>query len=270
MGKVVVITGASSGMGFETLKTLVEEGETVYGTGRKDEDLEKIREVGGLPLKVEMTEFKSIDLAVSKVIDEQSRIDVLINNAGYGLYGAVEEVPVQIAKHQFEVNLFGLAKITQLVIPHMRNNGSGTIINISSMGGKIYTPFGAWYHATKHALEGWSDCLRLELKAFNIKVVIIEPGAIHTPWSNLMHDNLMKYSGNGPYAKIVKKMADTTTDAYKKSSPPSVVAKAVSKAINSKNPKTRYAVGKNAKLLIFIRTKLGDRLFDKLISRMIS
>ena len=266
-----MITGASSGIGFATLTQLVGEGHTVYGTARKKEDLATITKAGGKPLVMEMTDYATIQAGVDTVIKQEKRIDVLFNNAGYGLYGAVEDVPIEAAKHQFDVNLFGLARITQLVTPYMREAKSGMVINTSSMGGKMYTPFGAWYHATKHALEGWSDCLRFELKHFGIKVVIIEPGAISTPWGSLMRDNLMKYSGKSVYKKYAEKMVKATDGSYKDGggSDPSVIARVVSLAIASKNPKTRYAAGKSAKIAIFARTKMGDRFFDKIIDILI-
>jgi len=199
------------------------------------------------------------------------RLDVLHNNAGYGLYGSVEETPIEAAKHQFDVNLFGLARITQLVIPHMRKQQSGTIINTSSMGGKIYMPFGGWYHASKHALEGWSDCLRLELRHFGIDVVVIEPGTIQTPWNDRMQNNLENYSGGGPYKEYAIQFLDRSKRASEKSegSPPSVIAETVLEIIETEKPKTRYARGKYAKLLIFLRTKLGDRVFDWVIGQMV-
>lgn len=152
----------------------------------------------------------------------------------------------------------------------MRANGSGLIINTSSMGGKIYTPLGAWYHATKHALEGWSDCLRLELKKFNIKVVIIEPGLIKTAWGDIAADNIERTSEKGPYAEFARKRAQNIRKTYnpdKSASDPNVVANAVAKAINSNRPKTRYIAGKYARTLIYIRKYLGDRVFDYIILR---
>ena len=267
MRKVILITGASSGIGFATLEQLVSEGHLVYGTGRKDIDLKKIDAAGARPLKVEMIDYSSIEKAIKNVITEQKRIDVLVNNAGYGLYGAVEDVPIDAAKHQFEVNLFGLARITQLVTPIMRKQKSGTIINISSMGGKIYTPLGAWYHASKHALEGWSDCLRFELKPFGVNVVIIEPGAISTPWGNTMYDSMAKYSAKFAYRTLVKSMQKATENSYKKQngSKPAVVANTISKALASDNPKARYAVGKYAKSSLLARRILTDTWFDRVV-----
>ena len=139
-----------------------------------------------------------IQSVVEKILSEQSRIDVLVNNAGYAVYGAVEEVSLDDARHQFEVNLFGLAALTQKILPHMRQRQSGLIINVSSIGGKVYTPLGAWYHATKHALEGWSDSLRVETKKFGIKVSIIEPGAIQTEFSDVMENPCLLYTSPSP------------------------------------------------------------------------
>ena len=132
------------------------------------------------PVEMDISKGGDNERAVPRIVESEGRIDVLINNAGFGLYGTVEDVPLDDARYQFEVNLFGLAHLTQLVLPHMRAQGAGRIVNISSMGGRIFTPFGAWYHATKHALEGWSDCLRIEAAPFNIQVVLIQPGGIRT------------------------------------------------------------------------------------------
>ena len=271
MKKIIIITGATSGMGLETLKLLAKNGHTVYGTARKKEDFKTIEEAGGKPLQADMNDYESLEKAVETIIKEEGRIDVLDNNAGYGLYGTVEEIPLKDAKNQLEVNLFGLARLTQLVIPHMRAQKSGTIINISSMGGKIYTPFGAWYHASKHALEGFSDCLRLELRHFGIHVVVVEPGSIATPWNDIMRKNLEKYSTSGPYKETAENFIARSERSSKtnEGSPPSIIADVILKIVNARKPKTRYVAGKYAKLLISIRKFLGDRIYDKVIDRMI-
>jgi NAD(P)-dependent dehydrogenase (short-subunit alcohol dehydrogenase family) len=268
MNKVIFVTGASSGIGKATAIKLSNQGHTVYGSVRDLNDLKDHEKIN--PIVLDMTDYKSLDKAVDTIIKAEGKIDVLFNNAGYGLYGTVEETSIEDAKKQFEVNLFGLARLTQLVLPHMRANGSGKIINTSSMGGRIYTPLGAWYHATKHALEGWSDCLRLELKQFNIKVVIIEPGVIKTPWGSIAADNIERTSEKGPYADFAKKTAENMRKTYNPKnsiSNPEVVAETVSKAINSSRPKTRYVTGKYARTLMFIRKYFGDRVFDYVILR---
>ena len=263
--KVILITGASSGMGKETALKLIKEGHIVYGAARRVEKMQALVDAGGHALKMDVTNDEQMEAGVNQVIKEQGKIDVLVNNAGYAIYGSVEETSIADARRQFEVNIFGLARLTQLVLPHMRKQQSGKIINISSMGGKIYTPLGAWYHATKHALEGWSDCLRIELKPFNIEVVIILPGAIATEFGDVMLDPMLERSANGPYRSITQAVAKTVKASYEKagaSSPPSVIADAISSAIRSSRPKTRYVAGKLAKPLMFIRKYFGDRFFD--------
>jgi NAD(P)-dependent dehydrogenase (short-subunit alcohol dehydrogenase family) len=269
--KVVLITGASSGIGKETALTLIGEGHVVYGAARRVEKMQDLVDAGGQAFEVDVTDQGSINRAVEQVTREQGRIDVLVNNAGYAIYGAVEDTRLEDARRQFEVNLFGLAAITKQVLPIMRAQRSGTIINISSMGGKIYTPLGAWYHATKHALEGWSDCLRLEVMPFGIDVVIIEPGIITTEFGDVMVEPMLDRSGNGPYADMAKAVADATKASYEKGggSPPSVIAHVVFKAIEAERPKTRYVAGKFARPLITARTWLSDRTFDKLVMSQI-
>lgn len=266
--KVILITGASSGIGKETALRLIREGNTVYGAARRVERMKDLQQAGGYAIAMDVTDDQSIQEGLAQVIKEQGQVDVLVNNAGYAIYGSVEETSIDDARRQFEVNLFGLARLTQLVLPHMRAAKRGTIINISSMGGKVYFPLGAWYHGTKHALEGWSDSLRLELKQFGIDVVIIEPGAIKTEFGEVMTAPMMERSSEGPYAKITKVMEKAVTDSYEKpnsSSPPSVIAHVISKAIKAKKPKTRYVAGKMAKPMMWIRKYLGDRVYDKAV-----
>lgn len=268
MKKVILITGASSGIGKDAALQLLQEGHIVYGTARRVAPMADIEKAGGYVLPMDVTAPDQIQATVRQIIDEQGRIDVLFNNAGYGLYGAVETVSLEDARQQFEVNLFGLAEVTKAVLPHMREQKSGTIINTSSMGGKIYTPLGAWYHATKHALEGWSDCLRLELKPFNIHVVVIEPGGIATEFGEVLYQPMLDRSQGTPYESMSEQVANSTKEMYDKEgqlSPPSVISNLVSKAVNSDKPKTRYVAGKFAKPMMFIRKYFGDRIFDKII-----
>ena len=270
--KVILITGASSGIGKVTVEKLLAEGHIVYSAARRVEQMEDLKESGAHVLKMDVTNENDLKEGVEQVLQEQGRIDVLFNNAGYGLYGAVEDIPLQDVQRQFEVNLFGLVRLTQLVLPSMRARKKGTIINTSSVGGIIYTPLGAWYHATKHALEGWSDCLRLELSAFNIDIVVIQPGLIETAFADVLSAPMLKYSADGPYGQLAKRVAEALRKSYESGggSPASVIADVVSKAVGAQKPKTRYAAGKYAKLMIFIRKYFGDRVFDKVVMSQMS
>lgn len=265
--KVILVTGASSGIGKVSALQLVKEGHVVYGAARRIDKMQDIIEAGGKAIQMDVTQAENVKRAVDEIIENEGRIDVLFNNAGYAVYGAVETVSIEDAKKQFEVNIFGLANITKEVLPHMRKQKSGSIINTSSMGGKMYTPLGAWYHATKHALEGWSDCLRLELKPFGIDVVIIEPGGIKTEFADVLYQPMIERAKGSPYEDISNKLAKSTMELYSKNqlSPPSVIASVVSKAVSAKKPKTRYVAGKFAKPMLFIRKYFGDRVFDKII-----
>jgi NAD(P)-dependent dehydrogenase (short-subunit alcohol dehydrogenase family) len=258
-------------MGKDFALALLKKGHIVYGLARRVEKMQDILEAGGKALSMDVTDEDQIQKAVDQVVGEQGRIDVLINNAGYAVYGTVEEVPIDIARRQFEVNIFGLASLTQKVIPLMREQGSGRIINISSMGGKMYTPMGAWYHATKHALEGWSDCLRIELKAFGIDVVIVEPGGIATEFGDVFKQQLQGDVENGPYADALQKIIKSTADMNEKGqlSPPGVITDLIDKAVHSKKPKTRYVAGAFAKPMMFMRKHFGDRFFDTMLLKQL-
>ena len=267
--KVALVTGASSGIGEATALDLHDAGFVVYGVARRTDRMQALRDSGIKTLAMDVTDETSTAFAVQQILAEAGRIDVLVNNAGYGSYGAVEDVALEEARRQFEVNLFGAARLIQLVLPTMRERDSGTIINISSMGGKIYGPFGAWYHGTKFALEAVSDCLRIETKPFGIDVVVIEPGGIRTEWSGIAADHLRETSGQGAYADQAGAVADAfrSEAMAKRSSPPEVIAKTVTKAAEAHQPKTRYAAGFGAKPLMFLRRWLPDRTFDAFIRR---
>lgn len=266
MKKVVLITGASSGMGKSAALILHNQGYKVYGAARRTEKMKDLEEKGMGIVPLDLTRDESIVNAVNTIMEKEGRIDILINNAGYGSYGSVEEVSIEEAKRQFEVNIFGLARITQLIIPGMRKQKYGRIVNISSMGGKIYTPFGAWYHATKHALEGWSDCLRLELKEFGIDVVVVEPGGIQTEWGNIMVDYLKETSGSGPYAGSVNKVIKGMENASSKLTRVDVLGREIARAATDNKPKTRYVKGYMAKPAITMRKWFGDRFFDRMLA----
>ena len=264
--KVALITGASSGIGKATAKALLERGYTVYVAARRVARMQELEDEGAIALKMDITKEEDIQAVVDHIREDHGGVDILVNNAGFGMYGSVEETTIEDARYQFEVNLFGLARLTQLVLPHMRENGWGKIVNISSVGGKIYTPLGAWYHATKHALEGWSDALRLEVASFGIDVAIIEPGLIGTEFGDVMVDPMLQRSGSGPYQELAHTVARVTKENYDNgASPPTVVADAIAHAVTSSRPRTRYAVGRLAKPLLFIRRYFSDKFFDRAV-----
>tara|TARA_Y100000034_G_C6805791_1_gene361810 strand:+ start:210 stop:1019 length:810 start_codon:yes stop_codon:yes gene_type:complete len=267
--KTILVTGASSGMGADFAKQLAEQGHRVYAAARRVEKMAELKVFGVKPIKMDITDENDIQAVVRQIEEETGGIDILVNNAGFGLFSAMEDTPLELAKYQFDVNLFGLARLTQLVLPHMRAQRSGKIINITSIGGKIYTPLGSWYHATKHALEGWSDCLRLELAQFDIDVVIIEPGAIATEFNDVMAGHMEDNSSKGAYAELTRKLDKVQNESKNVASPPSVITKLVLKAVAAKKPKTRYAAGAYAKPLLFIRKWFSDRMFDRTIMSMV-
>ena len=267
MKKVILLTGASSGIGYQTAESLAKEGHVVYGAARRIEKMETLKQFGVKPMYLDVTYEESIKSAIDTIIGNEGRIDVLINNAGYGSYGAIEDVEISEAKMQFEVNLFGLARLVQLVLPHMRKQKSGRIINVSSMGGRLTTYFGAWYHATKYALEAFSDALRMEVSDFGIDVSLIEPGGIKTDWGIIAADKLANSAKGGAYEKEASKTAEGMKKQYSGNmlSNPIVITKAISKAVNSNRPKARYLIGFMAKPLVFLHTILPARVFDKIM-----
>lgn len=264
------MTGASSGIGEVTARRLRGAGFEVYAAARRVERMAGLEPDGVRVLGMDVTDDASMESGVSRILDEQGRIDVLVNNAGYGSYGAVEDVPIDEARRQFEVNLFGMARLIQLVLPTMRAQRSGRIVNISSIGAVIYEPFGAWYHATKFAVEGFSDSLRVELAPFGIHVVIVRPAGILTEWNTISRESLRETSRGGAYAERAEGAARTLerADTPMMSSKPDVVAKSIVKAATARRPKPRYASGKGARLVPASRRLLPDRVFDAGLSRL--
>ena len=266
--RTALVTGASSGIGEETARRLQGLGYTVYGAARRTDRLEKLAAEGVRPLAMDVTDDASMTAGIARIIEEAGRIDVLVNNAGSGSYGAIEDVPIDEARRQFEVNLFGLGRLVQLVTPHMRGQKSGTIINISSMGGRLTTPLGGWYHATKYAVEALSDALRMELKPFGIDVVLVEPGGIRTEWAGIAADHLEETAEGSAYSDQIRAVAGSMRNesVQRRQSPPSVIANTVERIVTARRPRTRYAVGFMAKPLITARRVLPDRAFDRVIS----
>lgn len=269
-GKTALITGASSGIGSAAALRLLSLGFTVYGAARRQDRLEDLATRGVRPLAMDVTDDASMEAGLQVILSETGRVDVLVNNAGYGSYGAIEDASQEEARRQFDVNVFGAMRLTQLVLPYMRHQGSGRIVNISSVGGRAYGPFGGWYHGTKFALEALSDCLRLELRPFGINVVIVEPGAIETEFLDIAVEGLRSTSGDGPYADQVNRMIGSFTDPrmMKRMSSPNVIANVIAKAATAKRPKTRYVAGYGARPLVTLRRWLPDRAFDALITRV--
>ena len=272
MKKIALVTGASSGIGKSAVKALESKGFVVYAAARRVEKMADLASENVHLISMDITNTVSIEKGVQNILGRYNRIDVLVNNAGYGLFGTVEDIPLSEARYQFEVNFFGLTKLVQLVLPSMRKNKEGKIINISSIGGKIYTPYGAYYHATKHALEGYSDCLRYELKPFNINVVLIEPGIIQSEWSNIAKENMEKHSLSGSYSDGVAFYSKYLEKVYSKrsASKPEIIGNLIAKVSVKKNPSPRYAAGKMAHLSLITRKFLPDNLFDYVLKKQIS
>jgi len=267
MDRVALVTGASAGIGEATARALLSEGYKVFAGARRLERMSAIAALGAKLLHLDLTDDASIVAAVETIKADAGRLDVLVNNAGYGSYGALEDVPLAEARRQFDVNVFGLARLSQLTLPTMRAQKSGKIVNISSIGGKIWEPLGGWYHATKFAVEGLSDCLRVEVERFGIDVIIVEPGAIRTEWAGIAADGLRRVSEKGAYATYADnhaRMLDSTENS-RLPSPPDVVAKTIVRAVSSRRPRTRYATGGGARTILFLKAILPDRLFDRVI-----
>ena len=261
---IALVTGASAGIGKAVVRRLLASGHTVYGAARRLNKMSDIEAAGARIIALDVTDDASMQQAVRQILEAEGRIDVLINNAGYGSYGAIEDVPLEEARRQFEVNVFGLVRLTQLVLPSMRAAGRGTIVNISSMGGRIWMPIGGWYHATKHAVEVISDALRMETEPFGIRVVVVQPGAIESEWSDIAAETLQASSQDSVYHEAVQPMVRVLSH-YSHSSSPEVVAAAVAKAVNHERPGRRYATPWDAKLLIFLHWLLPTALWERLI-----
>ena len=269
MTKVILITGASSGIGFDAAAAFARQGHRVYAAARRVERMEPLKALGVVPLRMDVTDEASMAEGVRTVLEAEGRIDALVNNAGYGYFGAIENVTLEEARKQLDVNVFGLARMCQLVLPSMRKQGSGRIVNISSVAGKAVIYFGGWYHVSKYSVEALSDALRMEVKPFGIDVSIIEPGGIKTDWGLIAADHLAETSKGTPYEQEGICESKTMHKAYsiRLLSKPSVVTRAISRAVNSCRPRTRYRIGFGARTLVFFHALLPTRWWDAIMRR---
>jgi NADP-dependent 3-hydroxy acid dehydrogenase YdfG len=268
--KAVLVTGCSSGIGQATAAGLVEAGWKVYATARRPETLAELRDRGCQTLALDVTDEGSMRAAVDAVTDAEGAVGVLVNNAGYSQSGAVETVPIEQARRQFETNVFGLLRMCQLVLPGMRAQRWGKIVNLSSMGGRLTFPGGGLYHATKYAVEAISDALRFEVRGFGIDVIIIEPGLIVTNFGEVASGSVQSAAAEGAYAEFNSGVAKLTAQAYKGpmaklGAGPEAVAKTIARAISRDRPKARYPVTASARLMIGQRRLMPDRVWDLLM-----
>jgi NAD(P)-dependent dehydrogenase (short-subunit alcohol dehydrogenase family) len=267
-----LITGCSSGIGQATAERLAQKGWAVYATARNVESIMPLKESGCRLLPLDVTDEESMRRAVEEVERAEGAVGVLINNAGYSQSGAIEEVPMEKVRRQFETNVFGLVRMCQLVLPGMRKQGFGRIVNLSSMGGRLTFPGGGFYHATKHAVEAISDALRFEVRGFGVEVVVIEPGLIRTGFAQTAVGSMREEEArSGPYAGFDAGVAGATRDNYERGplarlgGGPEAVAETIERAISAASPRTRYTVTPSARLLISARRLLPDRAWDDLL-----
>lgn len=265
--RTALVTGASSGIGEATALRLASLGITTYAAARRVEKMEPLRKQGIRVIGLDVTDEKSIKDCAGQVTEETGGIDILVNNAGYGSYGSIEEVPLAEARRQVEVNLFGLAALTQLVIPHMREQRWGKILNVTSIGGRMAFPYGGWYHTTKFAVEGLTASLRQELSPFEVDAILIRPGAIKTEWGGIAAESLLKVSGAGPYSAAVRKLHELFTGPQIETmaADPSVIADVIEKAITVRHPKSAYVAPFAGRMMLLVGKLAGsDRRRDAL------
>mgnify|MGYP002619982979 CR=1 FL=1 len=269
--KVILITGGSSGIGFDAAERLAKEGHRVYAAARRVAKMDPLVASGVTPLALDVTDESSCKACVEAVLAAEGRIDVLVNAAGYGSFGPLEAVPESEARRQMEVNLIGLSRMCSLVIPSMRERGSGRIINIASVAGRAVLYFGGWYNVSKYGVEAFSDALRMELKPFGIDVVIIEPGAIRTEWGDITADNLTSSATGTPYEDEALREAHNFRTFFQTRFPsdPSVVGEAISRAVRARKPRIRYRVGFASGVVVIGHSLLPARLWDS-IGRLIA
>jgi NAD(P)-dependent dehydrogenase (short-subunit alcohol dehydrogenase family) len=270
VSKAVLITGCSTGIGRATAERLARSGHTVYASARRLESIADLAQHGCTLLALDVCDEASMQAAVAAVERDHGAVGVLINNAGYGSEGPVEEVPIAEVRRQFETNVFGLLRLTQLVLPGMRRQRWGKVVNISSMGGRMTLPGGGVYHASKYAVEALSDALRFEVRGFGIDVIVIEPGAIRTEFGATAIARVDALGGSPDYAAFRAVLKQQIENAYDGrmaafAVAPDVVAKVIARAITAARPKTRYVITAGARIILALRRMLPDRAFDALL-----
>jgi len=261
--RVALVTGASAGIGKQLVRRLLREGWTVYGAARRLEQMADIAAEGARVLRMDVADEASMTSGVQQLLAAEGRIDALVSNAGYGSYGALEDVPIAEAKRQFEVNVFGLVRLSQLVLPSMRSAGRGRIVNISSMGGRGWTALGGWYHATKHSVEVLSDAMRVEVAPFGVQVVVVQPGRIESEWSGTAAATLRASGARSAYRERIEPFAALLED-YGGAASPEVVSDAVVRALSSAAPRRRYATPLEARAAILLHWLLPDAAWERL------
>ncbi|HYM15840.1 MAG TPA: oxidoreductase [Dehalococcoidia bacterium] len=268
ISRAVLITGCSTGIGRVTAARLASRGHTVYATARRLSDISDLADAGCRTLQLDVCDEASMHAAVAAVQQAEGAVGVLVNNAGYGQDGPIEEVPIDVVRRQFETNVFGLVRMTQLVLPGMRRQRWGRIVNVSSMGGKLVFPGGGFYHATKFAVEAISDALRFEVRGFGIDVSVIEPGAIRTRFGETSVESMAAAAAEAsPYAAFNAGVEQRVQATYRGmlATGPDIVAKAIERAITAKRPRTRYPLTPGARTMLFLRRALPDRAWDALM-----
>jgi NAD(P)-dependent dehydrogenase (short-subunit alcohol dehydrogenase family) len=268
---VAVVTGSSSGIGFEIALMLARNGFQTYATMRnlaKSENIKSIASKENLPIYIEqldVTDNRSVTNAIQAIVSKANSIDVLVNNAGYALTGAFEDLAIEEIKAQYETNLFGLIRTTQTVLPIMRKQKSGTIVNISSGAGRFGYPGGSAYVSTKFAVEGLCESMAYELEPFGIKVILVEPGVIKTNFANGIVVAEKSQNPNSPYSQIMQKMSTSFEHMLENASSPDLVAKVVLQAVTSENPCLRYLAGKDVETWIEAKRNMSDDEFYKMM-----
>lgn len=264
----ILLTGCSTGIGRASADLLVKAGYTVYATARRVDTLDELADAGARVLALDVTDEESMVAAVRAVEADHGRVGTLVNNAGYGEYGPVEEADLASVRRMFETNVFGLARMTQLVLPGMRAAGGGLVVNIGSMGGRLAFPVGGYYHATKFAVEGLTDSLRNEVRAFGVDVVLVEPGAIRTNFEETINSSAAVGNPDSPYADLVARVRRVNSGAYDSrllSVGPDAVARTILKVVEATRPKSRYLVTTSARAMVHARRLGGDRLWDSIV-----